>query len=83
MTHGHLADETVLEQLAPLSFAYLGMMGSAAKVAGIFERLISRGISKRDLDRVRAPIGLPIGSKTPPEIALSIAAEIIRVKNGL
>ena len=81
MTHHHEGDEAVLRQLAPFSFGYLGMLGSRTKVSGMFERLASTGISAADLAKVHAPIGLPIGSKTPSEIALSIAAEIVQTAN--
>jgi xanthine dehydrogenase accessory factor len=81
MTFGHQADESVLRQLAGRTFRYLGLMGSAAKVAQIFARLRRKGIPAAALKRVRAPVGLPIHSHTPEEIAISIAAEIIQVKN--
>jgi len=82
MTFGHRHDELVLEQLVARRLRYLGMMGSAAKVAALRERLLARGISREALDAVHAPIGLPIGSNTPAEIAVSIAAQIIAVRNS-
>ncbi len=81
MTFGHLADEKVLGQLAGKKFRYLGLLGSPAKNAIIFTRLQKKGISRRTLDKVHAPVGLPIHSHTAEEIAISIAAEIIQVKN--
>lgn len=81
MTHGHQADEMVLRQLAGKKLRYLGLLGSAAKNARLFANLARKGVSRRALARVHAPVGLPIHSHTPEEIAISIAAEIISIKN--
>ena len=81
MTHGHLDDERVLRQLAGKKLRYLGLLGSAAKNARLFANLARKGVSRRALARVHAPVGLPIHSHTPEEIAVSIAAEIISIKN--
>lgn len=80
MTYGHRHDQEVLRQLAGRTFRYLGMMGSKAKVEAVFSGLRREGVPDRDLDTVHAPIGLSIGSRTPEEIAISIAAEMIRVR---
>ena len=82
MTFGHLADERVLGQLAEKKLRFLGMMGSPAKIAQIFAHLKKKGIAAASLKKVHAPVGLPIHSHTPEEIAISIAAEIIQVKNS-
>ncbi|MBN8457982.1 MAG: XdhC family protein [Verrucomicrobia bacterium] len=82
MTPGHASDELVLRQLVRKRLRYLGMLGSRRKVAEIFRRLRDDGVPQEMLDIVRAPVGLPIGSQTPAEIAVSIAAEIIRIRNG-
>ncbi len=82
MTYGHQADERVLGQLLRKNLRYLGLLGSPAKNARIFANLEKKGISRRALGRVHAPVGLPIHSHTPDEIAISIAAEIIKEKNG-
>lgn len=81
MTYGHQADEKVLGQLARKRLRYLGMLGSPAKNARIFANLRKKGIGRRALERVHAPVGLPIHSRTAEEIAVSIAAEIIQEKN--
>ncbi len=81
MTFGHLADERVLGQLAEKKLCYLGLMGSPAKIAQIFSHLKKKGVTAASLKKVHAPVGLPIHSHTPEEIAISIAAEIIQVKN--
>ena len=81
MTFGHQADELVLGQLAGKKLRYLGLMGSPAKIAQIFASLKKKGVGAASLKKVHAPVGLPIHSHTPEEIAISIAAEIIQVKN--
>jgi xanthine dehydrogenase accessory factor len=81
MTFGHKADERVLKQLAGKKLRYLGLMGSPAKIAQLFANLKKKGVAASDLKQIHAPVGLPIHSHTPEEIAISIAAEIIQVKN--
>jgi xanthine dehydrogenase accessory factor len=81
MTSGHRSDERVLQQLAGKKIRYLGMLASPAKTAQIFASLRKKGISAARLKKVHAPVGLPIHSHTPEEIAISIAAQIIQVKN--
>ncbi len=61
---------------------YLGMIGSRRRVKGAFEALLREGMPRERLARVHAPIGLDIGAETPEEIAISIAAEIVRVRRG-
>lgn len=82
MTHGHRHDEEVLARLLDLELRFLGMLGSGAKVRSIFSNLEARGVARDRLARVRAPLGFPIGSHTPAEIAISIAAELVAVRNG-
>jgi xanthine dehydrogenase accessory factor len=81
MTHGHHGDRKVLEHLVGLDLRYLGLLGSRAKIAAILSALAAAGIDRARLDRVHAPVGLEIGSHTPAEIAVSIAAELIRERN--
>ena len=82
VTFAHKSDEQVLEQMLPKNVKYLGAMGSDKKIKTIFDHLTEKGYTKEQLSKVHAPIGLPINSETPAEIAISIAAEIIAVKNG-
>jgi len=82
MTPGHRYDESVLRELLGKNLKYLGMIGSKKKVAEIFARLKNDGFEENSLARVRSPIGIPIGSKTAEEIAISIAAQVIQVKNN-
>lgn len=87
VTYSHELDERILKYLLTkkshlvTQLKYLGMIGSKRKVKEIFSRLESQGVSKSQLTRIHAPIGLPIGSQTPEEIAISIAAEIVKVRN--
>ena len=81
MTIGYRTDKTVLKQLIGKPFFYLGLLGSKYKIDTLFKELKEEGITKELLDKVFSPIGLNIASKTTKEIAVSIAAEIIGVKN--
>ena len=80
VTPGHVLDELCLEYAVGTNAGYVGMIGSRNKSKDVFERLMSRGVAPERLERVYAPIGLPIGAETPEEIAVSIMSEIIRVK---
>ncbi len=82
MTYGHQHDRRVVENLLGLDVRYLGLMGSAAKVTKLFADMRAAGADPAALERVRAPIGMTIRSHTPEEIAISVAAEIIGVRNG-
>ena len=83
MTHGHKHDETVLRQLVRSDWRYLGMMGSSRKIAAVLRRMEADGFTRDELSRVYTPIGFPIGSHTPDEIAVSILAQMIAVRNNL
>jgi xanthine dehydrogenase accessory factor len=78
---GYRTDELILRQLIRRRYKYLGMLGSAEKVRVLFDVMRRDGFTEEEIARVHAPIGLLIHSKTPEEIAVSIAAEVIRVKN--
>src|SRR5262249_49643404 len=82
VTRGHTNDLEALRALAPRDLRYLGLIGSRAKVARIYDELSKGDISAEALDRVHAPHGLDIGAATPQEIAVSILAELIAVKHG-
>jgi xanthine dehydrogenase accessory factor len=81
MTFGHSHDRLVLEGLLGKRFAYLGLMGSKAKVRQMFAAMTADGVDETELDAVKAPVGMSIGSHTPEEIAISVAAEIVAVRN--
>ena len=82
MTLGFASDKVVIRELIDRDLKYFGVLGSRAKMATLMKELRAEGFSKERLSSIHAPIGLPINSQTPEEIAISIAAEIISVKNG-
>ena len=79
MTRGHQGDYLCLRQLLRRKCGYLGMIGSRAKVAATARRLTEDGFTQDEINSVHSPVGLWIGAKTPAEIAVSIAAQIIEV----
>ena len=81
-TPGHILDEQCLQFASGTKAKYIGMIGSKKKVKEVKERLLQKGVPAAQLDRAHAPIGLEIGSETPQEIAISILAEIIKVKRS-
>ena len=81
MTMGYRTDKIALQQLLNKEFYYLGLMGSEHKIDQLLNEVKAEGASAAALEKVFTPIGLNIYSKTTPEIAVSIAAEIIREKN--
>ena len=80
VTRGHLYDGYVLEQAVKTDARYIGMIGSKKKIHILFQNLMEKGIPKETLARVHAPIGLDINSETPEEIAVSIVAQLIKVR---
>ena len=82
ITREHKYDELVLEHALSTPARYIGMLGSKTKNKAVFANLLAKGIPREHLDRVHAPIGLEINAKTPEEIAVSIMAEIIKVRRG-
>jgi xanthine dehydrogenase accessory factor len=82
VTRGHTNDLEAMRALVPRELRYLGLIGSRAKVARIYEQLHSETMHAESLANVHAPIGLDIGAVTPQEIAVSILAELIAVKHG-
>jgi xanthine dehydrogenase accessory factor len=83
VTRGHRNDLDVLREIAPRDLRYIGLIGSRAKVARLYEAVMAEGrIAPEQLERIHAPIGLDIGAVTPQEIAVSIAAELIAVRRG-
>lgn len=81
VTTGFESDKEVLKKLINMDLKYLGLMGTKAKIKKIFSEAFNEGISKELLKKVYAPVGLDINSNTPEEIAVSIAAEIIKIRN--
>jgi xanthine dehydrogenase accessory factor len=79
VTHGHLHDASVLAAALASEAGYIGMIGSRRKIRHIFGQMRRKGFSSRRLKDVYTPIGLDIGAETPEEIAVAIAAELIKI----
>ena len=83
VTHDPKLDDLVLLEALKSPAFYIGALGSRRNTAARRERLALFDLSPAEIDRLHGPIGLDIGSKTPAEIAVSIVAEIVAVKNGV
>jgi xanthine dehydrogenase accessory factor len=81
MTFGYRSDDVALRALINKPFKYLGVLGSKTKMEKLFSTYREENVAEELLSRINTPIGLNINSETPEEIAVSIAAEIIKVKN--
>jgi xanthine dehydrogenase accessory factor len=82
LTHDPKIDEPTLAAALKTGAAYIGAIGSRTTHAGRFERMSTWGVTGEQLGRVYSPIGLDLGGTTPEEMALSIIAEVVAVKNG-
>jgi xanthine dehydrogenase accessory factor len=83
MTFGYRGDDEAVRSLLGREFRYFGMMGSEAKVAKLLDDLRKDGYAEGDIMGIRTPAGLVAHCKTPAEIAVSVAAEMVAVRNGL
>jgi xanthine dehydrogenase accessory factor len=84
LTHDPKLDDLALMDALKTRAFYVGALGSRANNASRRERLKEHfGLTDEELARLRGPAGLYIGSRTPPEIALSILAQIVAAKNGV
>jgi xanthine dehydrogenase accessory factor len=83
VTRGHAHDFSVLEQALRTKAGYIGLMGSASKREKVVRALAADGFSAADLDRFFSPIGIAIAAETPAELAVSITAELIRVRAAM
>jgi xanthine dehydrogenase accessory factor len=82
LTHRHAHDYEVLEKLIEKPYKYIGMIGSRIKVSQSFQKLREKGVSEEIISSIHSPVGIRIGANTPAEIAVSIVAEIIAVRNN-
>ena len=82
MTREHVHDVECLRRILEKPFAYAGMMGSRSRTEQIRRQMREEGYDAGKTEQVHMPIGLPIGSRTPEEIAVSVAAELIRTMNA-
>jgi xanthine dehydrogenase accessory factor len=83
VTHDPKLDDPALLVALPSPVGYVGALGSPKTHAQRVKRLLESGLSQAQIDRLHAPIGLDLGGRTPAEIALSIMAEIVAVRNGM
>lgn len=83
MTADFPSDVQALLGAVSVPFAFVGLMGAPAKLRAIFKALREAGVEEPSLSRVTAPVGLPIGSSTPAEIAVSVAAQLIQERPKL
>lgn len=78
MTHDHSLDQDAIEWALRRGFAFVGGIGSRAKAERTRQRLAAKGFREEDRARVRMPLGLEIGARTPEEIAVAVAAELVK-----
>lgn len=83
MTADFPSDTQALLGALAQPFVFVGLMGAPAKIKAIGEALTELGVSPQDQARITAPVGLPIGSSTPEEIAVSVAAQLIQLRPAL
>lgn len=82
MTHDHQLDQAVIAWALDHGFGFVGGVGSRAKAARTRARLEARGVAAADVARVRMPIGPPIGARSPAEVGVAIAAELVGWRAG-
>nr|WP_288829402.1 XdhC/CoxI family protein [uncultured Clostridium sp.] len=82
VTRGHSYDMKVLAQMLKTNAKYIGVIGSSKKRDYTYQELLQEGFTKEEVKRIYCPIGLKIHAETPEEIAVSIAAELIKVRRG-
>jgi xanthine dehydrogenase accessory factor len=84
VTRGHRYDYQCLLQLlrSDPPPAYIGMIGSRRRVRATFVQLIEEGVAKEQISDIHAPVGLDIRAETPEEIAVAVAAELVKVRRG-
>jgi len=83
MSFGYRTDEIIIRRLLNRRFKYIGMMGSKEKIATLYKHLLNDGFTQKQLDNVHSPIGIDIKSESAQEIAISVAAQLISVKNKI
>ena len=81
VTRGHRFDRACLEQILKKPYAYVGMMASRGRSALLKKQMAEDGFDRKALDEMHTPVGLSIHAETPEEMAVSIVAELIQIKN--
>ncbi len=82
VTHDHALDERITAAVMRRPFRFLGVIGSARKAEMFRKRLTAAGIPEETVARMQTPVGIDIDAETPAEIAVSIAAELVRVRRA-
>ena len=82
MTHRHDTDQDIVAAVIDRPAKYIGLIGSQTKWNRFRDRLRARGVVDEKLARVKCPIGVDIGGKAPQEVAVSIAAELLKTLHG-
>ena len=82
VTRGHSEDEQCMRGIIGTGADYIGLIGSKRRTNIVLQRLRENGADEKQVEKVRAPIGLDIGAVTPEEVALAIMAEIVAVRRG-
>jgi xanthine dehydrogenase accessory factor len=80
LTHDHKFDVPLLKVALETPAGYIGAMGARRTTENRNERLRAEGVRDEQLTRIHAPIGLSIGSRTPEEVAVAVAAEIVATR---
>lgn len=81
MSFGYRTDDIIIRRLLDKKFRFIGMLGSQEKMKKMYKNLLTDGFTQKQLDQIHAPIGLDIKSETAEEIAISVAAQLIQIKN--
>jgi xanthine dehydrogenase accessory factor len=81
MSFGYRTDDIIIRRLLGKKYKFIGMLGSQQKMNTLYKNLLADGFSQAQIDQVHAPIGLDIKSETAAEIAISVAAQLVQVKN--
>jgi len=82
VTPMHAGDKDTLKSVILKDVKYIGLMGSKRKIKSIFDALREDGVDENLFKRIHTPIGIEIEAESPEEIAISIAAEVIKIKNS-
>jgi xanthine dehydrogenase accessory factor len=82
VTRCHRTDRLALRQVVGIPCRYLGLIGSRRKKQVVLDQLREDGVTEEQLERIRCPIGLPLGGNTPEEIAVSIVAELLQTRHA-
>jgi xanthine dehydrogenase accessory factor len=83
MTQGHATDLPIVRRLLQDGRArFIGVIGSEPKARTLRSALLKEGFAQEAIESIRCPLGLPIGSNMPAEIAVSIAAQLLQVRDG-